>query len=69
MAIFVVTLFVFMLFFVGLSVGLIVKNKTITTCATAKRKGDYGEIACGSCSVIDKDNCNKYPYNEATGNS
>ena len=62
MGLFFITLIFFTVFVVALSLGVIIRKKAFPTCATARNAGDYGEISCGSCSVIDKEeNCNKFP--------
>ena len=61
MKIFLLTAIAFSLFFISLTMGVLFRKRGIQTCATAKKRGDDGALACGSCSVIDKDNCNKNP--------
>lgn len=59
---FFATLLAFALFTLALSMGILIKGRVPSTCSTARKAGDHGEIACGSCAVIDKDDCKKNPY-------
>ena len=63
MKILFVTFIAFSIFFIVLTLGVLFRKRGIQTCATAKNRGDEGGIACGSCSVIDKEDCNKNPLN------
>jgi len=67
MGIFLITFVFFLAFVTALSLGIIIRKKAFPTCATARLAGDHGEIGCGSCSVIDKEeNCNKFPSMDKT---
>jgi len=59
--VFIATLIVFMVMFGALMIGVVFQKK-ITRCSNARVAGDQGEIACGSCAVLDKEDCNKNPY-------
>ncbi len=65
MELYIATAIVFLIFTLTLSVGIIIKGRAPSTCATARKAGDHGEIGCGSCAVIDKEDCNKNPQYRA----